>query len=383
MEARVEQFLRRIYADLTIDHTESQQLNKFFIDLNPHPGQTLWCRATAFRIGTELLCDDHSKNTALLMCINSVVNAIETTCMIPKPFQSKVEVLPSESIQCIGVDQSIERAVQHLWDLDDNRLTPDKDYFLNLQKGKKVYDTNVNAREHLFEKIEMTAQNKPTFRTFIELLDNYVPHTGVAEEDFTECEKMEIVDFLRAIGNTACMKYCHKYCVANNPQVPSNEKDFARLLYKIWFDFYRRGGVKDSSGFEHVFVGELKNGEVTGFHNWVQFYLEEKRGLVNYKGYIHPKSRNSAQTDSNDQVLTIQFDWHGVQKNVGTSFVGTSPEFEFAVYTLCFLCGKESNIVELNTGTDIFGLDIKCYKMATNKIGTCYPVALEHYEAGA
>ena len=45
----------------------------------------------------------------------------------------------------------------------------------------------------------------------------------------------------------------------------------------------------DSSGFEHVFVGESRNKDVLGFHNWIQFYLQEKRGLVDYQGYIRSR----------------------------------------------------------------------------------------------
>lgn len=42
----------------------------------------------------------------------------------------------------------------------------------------------------------------------------------------------------------------------------------------------------DSCGFEHVFVGETKSGtEIVGFHNWIQFYLQEKNSHLDYKGY--------------------------------------------------------------------------------------------------
>jgi hypothetical protein len=41
--------------------------------------------------------------------------------------------------------------------------------------------------------------------------------------------------------------------------------------------------------FEHVFVGESKNGEITGLHNWLQFYNLEKSNELDYRGYIFPK----------------------------------------------------------------------------------------------
>lgn len=54
---------------------------------------------------------------------------------------------------------------------------------------------------------------------------------------------------------------------------------------------YPRHGTHaaDSSGFEHVFVGEVDAKEVVGFHNWIQFHLQEKSGNLNYLGYIFHK----------------------------------------------------------------------------------------------
>ena len=65
---------------------------------------------------------------------------------------------------------------------------------------------------------------------------------------------------------------------------------FRETLTELWFNLYSRsssgpaGG--DSSGFEHVFVGEEKSTTISGFHNWIQFYLEEKAGRLDYKGYV-------------------------------------------------------------------------------------------------
>lgn len=65
---------------------------------------------------------------------------------------------------------------------------------------------------------------------------------------------------------------------------------------------------EDSCGFEHVFVGETKNGqEVMGLHNWIQFYLQEKHNHVDYKGY---KARDNKDTVRKHRIpnpaLTVQ-----------------------------------------------------------------------------
>ena len=50
------------------------------------------------------------------------------------------------------------------------------------------------------------------------------------------------------------------------------------LLNDLWLTPYTRVTKNDSSGFEHVFVGEEKDGKIIGLHNWVQYYNEEKKG---------------------------------------------------------------------------------------------------------
>lgn len=55
---------------------------------------------------------------------------------------------------------------------------------------------------------------------------------------------------------------------------------------KVLMKDFKTSARLDSSGFEHVFVGEMKTGtEIIGFHNWIQFYLQEKTHHLDYKGY--------------------------------------------------------------------------------------------------
>lgn len=76
------------------------------------------------------------------------------------------------------------------------------------------------------------------------------------------------------------------------------------------------------------------------------------------------------QPDSETQLLTIQFEWNGVLKSVSSTLIGVSPEFEVALYTLCFFLGGEDNHVELGP----YPVNIKCYRLG-NKIGSVFPVA--------
>ena len=62
-------------------------------------------------------------------------------------------------------------------------------------------------------------------------------------------------------------------------------------LYLPFVPIQRRKVENDSSGFEHVFVGEEKDGVIVGLHNWIQIYLEEKKGNLNYMGYIKVRVR--------------------------------------------------------------------------------------------
>lgn len=65
---------------------------------------------------------------------------------------------------------------------------------------------------------------------------------------------------------------------------PATHKD---LLKTLWFGMYSRGlGKISSSGFEHVFMSEIKDGSVIGLHNWIYFSEEEKENDLDYKGWL-------------------------------------------------------------------------------------------------
>ena len=151
----------------------------------------------------------------------------------------------------------METAAQTLWNLDSNRLTPDKDFKIDVQSSKYPCNKEDHADDPLFNYVSRQACQRPTYKAFYALLDNYSASTG-KKETFSREELAEINAFLNAVMETAPMKYCHQFVLAKSAEyrgapVSKDEKAFKKLLNSIWFELYSRlGGGRhcknDSSG---------------------------------------------------------------------------------------------------------------------------------------
>ncbi|XP_061578095.1 uridylate-specific endoribonuclease C [Cololabis saira] len=277
-----------------------------------------------------------------------------------------------------AVNQELSNLFNELWRLDVNRMTPGIDYTVSVQ-GRAAFVSQGShvaqdyASQPLFSNVnEIKMQNITTFSRFMNLLDNYERSTGVAERVTTE-ELAEINLFLDAVLQTEVMKRAHQYLVSKGKS-SANLRLFKNQLNLIWFHLYhrQRNVGLDSSGFEHVFVGEAKSGtEIIGFHNWIQFYLQEKNSNLDYKGY---KARERDLPDQDDHVLNLQFSWHGMVKPVGSAFIGTSPEFEMALFTIVFLMNTERSTTVL-VNIDQCQMELVVIRQGRS-LGTAYPKLL-------
>jgi len=90
---------------------------------------------------------------------------------------------------------SLSEACSKLWDLDENRLVPGRDYKINLQGDTKIYLRKDMASDKLFiwAKEDIFTSYK-TYKCFYDLLDNYERETGV-EEVVTQQEKKRKLGF--------------------------------------------------------------------------------------------------------------------------------------------------------------------------------------------
>lgn len=272
-------------------------------------------------------------------------------------------------VQCAIDDagDSLHAAASTLWTLDSNRLTPSVDYVLNPQSRTSSCSDDA-ARTPLFLEFSDEVWERPTYRSFKRLLDNYIATTGVPEVVSQE-ERAEEERFLDVICETKCMKFAYQWLVEYADVSFGSMEEFRDALREMWFSLYRRDASRDSSGFEHVFSGEIDDGKVKGLHNYIQVYIEEQRENFDYMGYLDILGDPSdGPPPSNQQLLTIRFEWLGYLKSVSSMFVGTSPEFEVALYSMLWLAQSTESTITLGPYT----ARIKIYD-CHGKITTAFP----------
>ncbi|MBW4611816.1 MAG: lamin tail domain-containing protein [Desmonostoc vinosum HA7617-LM4] len=260
---------------------------------------------------------------------------------------------------------------QQIWNSDDNGFSvslrsgdswqnPDADILLDLQteaSGK----TNIDlATQPLFFKVNEEKLEGKTYTTFINLLDNFIANFR-SEEILTAPEQEEIERFLDAIQSTNPMKLALEYI---NQELGENlsEPKFRSKIKQIWFElftnYYQGKSTNFCSGFEHVFVGEAKYdenfrstrdrtqnlGEISGYHSWIKFYIDEKVRNVNFLGYKYDLQGD--EIPKNPNVVTLQMLQYLTNvrgeviaqlfKKKGGFFVGPSPECEIAMGTVAY-----------------------------------------------
>nr|XP_006134701.1 poly(U)-specific endoribonuclease isoform X2 [Pelodiscus sinensis] len=248
---------------------------------------------------------------------------------------------------------------EQLYKSDVNRARK-SDISINPQHLSSSAETRAkedHAPEPLYTYVNEKLFSKPTYASFIRLLDNYQRMTGRGEAVSAE-ERKEQENFLREVMKTELMKTLYSFL--HKKKRYSTQEEFVSDLDKMWFGLYSRGNSEgDSSGFEHVFSGEVKKGKVSGFHNWIRFYLLEKQGLVDYYGHNY-----DGPWTSYPDVLGMQFSWDGYVKEVGSAFIGCSPEFEFGLYTLCFIA-RPGKMCRLSLGGHQLGIQTYTWTKST------------------
>ena len=219
---------------------------------------------------------------------NNVLNSLSLLLIYTIPSLILISYF-SNNMGQFEANEELTDVFQRMWDEDDNRAVMGKDLLLNM--GRRTFTRDQSAdrsSEPLFEYVDESLFERESYRRFYDLLDNYESAVGV-EEVMTKQEILEMKKFIDIVVESSPMKIAHEYLVSKG-WAPEDKQEYKDWLWDVWFTLYKRGRGRrmkgDSSGFEHVFVGEIRNGNVIGFHNWIQFYRLEKSGQVDYRGFI-------------------------------------------------------------------------------------------------
>lgn len=146
---------------------------------------------------------------------------------------------------------------------------------------------------------------------------------------------------------------------------------FRNTLSDIWFN----GG-----GFVHVFVGEkiVPKQKFAGFHNWYQLYLEQSKSPSTISNLFFIGNDYYTYNTEPSFMTGLKFNWGGSTKGAfSTMFVGTSPAFDFAVFSLCSIArlkgGENYCTCRIHKSTLRIKSDLKA---KTGRIISVYPTSV-------
>ncbi|KAK2167086.1 hypothetical protein LSH36_32g14053 [Paralvinella palmiformis] len=234
---------------------------------------------------------------------------------------TSVASLPPTSVQNQPDGQvnhhKLSEVIEEIWQASLSRyLAAGTDYALHFQGKTNQTENEDRAPKKLFQKMTSDIRRySPIHRKFVRLLNNY----EVGDDDILGRREREEEDFLNELLRSGPFIVLERFL--------SDQKlfstSFSSEIYDLWFK--KLDGR--SSAFETVFVGVKHESRVFGLNNWIQFYLQEKAKRINYHGYL---SKNQIG------LLQLRFTWDGIMKPLSTMFIGTSPDFELALYSLCY-----------------------------------------------
>ncbi|XP_046627971.1 endoribonuclease CG2145-like [Neodiprion virginianus] len=224
-------------------------------------------------------------------------------------------------------NEELMRLSEELFEADANNAF--KYITLKLQ-GQKTDDSITDSAMESLLTVQPEGLQIPTIALVRSVYNKYELDSGVPEKITPERRDGEmnvINEFLKTEVMSKAMKF-----IASKGLIPNDEYEFKDALKRIWFSQYaRENNIISTSGFENVFLAEKFQMEITGLHNWIYFNEQESAGKANYLGYIR-----EAKLGNNAVIIKLRATLNDIVRPVTTIFVGTSPELEMALYTICF-----------------------------------------------
>ncbi|XP_011871952.1 PREDICTED: poly(U)-specific endoribonuclease homolog [Vollenhovia emeryi] len=266
-------------------------------------------------------------------------------------------------------DEDLEKLSEALYIKETNN-NANQYVTVNLQKQTTGSSPTDQAPQPLLT-VNPAAFQIPTIQRVLSIFDNYQldTHTNEYISPAQREEESLLVDtFLSTNVMSAAMRF-----LADKGFVRKDYYEYKDMLRRIWFNLFSRGqGKLCCTGFEHVFMAETKQvdsgTEVLGLHNWIFFNAEETKRHIDYLGYI-----KKTDLGSKGSIVKMHAKFNGYDKPIVSVFIGTSPELEMALYTVCFYARPDGNCPVSLGGTKFNIITHKFRYRGKDLIGTAYP----------
>ncbi|CAJ0610023.1 unnamed protein product [Cylicocyclus nassatus] len=258
---------------------------------------------------------------------------------------------------------NIQPLVDKMLEADIYKAGPN-DYKVNY--GNPASGTKDQSKNDLFYDVNEAIFKQPVYDVLIKLVENGVFYNDVCETEkpMDGFRKTQIQKLLDTWTDTKVFKLAYEYLHSKNEPHSTTFAQLKEFLFNFWFGTYSRcKGTMGSSGFEHVFTGEWKKGTVGGHHSWVTYYLAQKKGKINYHGYYTKRGITTG---------TFQYKWQSYMKKKGGMLFGTSPAFDFSLFTVCALLHPGANTCRYSINN--VPLAVTSYTQSCNA-GTCLSTA--------
>jgi poly(U)-specific endoribonuclease len=205
---------------------------------------------------------------------------------------------------------------------------------------------NPGPDHRVLDGLVLPASKKPTYELARKLFNNYTLDQTKRENDFPD-EAEEVQAFLEIVHKCPPMQVARSYVAGQMGESVSEDRWWA-ILERVWFERFDQGSGKDLSGFEHVVVGEQKQGKVQGYHCWFKYYLDERFRRDDAEDVetdtLKFLSWKGVPGDLSPEVVTLSYEWRAfdyeaeafrkLTKPIGGFWVGPSVEGLMALGTV-------------------------------------------------
>jgi poly(U)-specific endoribonuclease len=242
------------------------------------------------------------------------------------------------------------------------------------------------GRDHiLIREVHIPKKKKASYDRVATLFNNY-ELDQTKEDDIAPEEAEEVQDFIQRIYKTPPLQIARDY-IEDRQGGEMDDDVWWNIIQRCWFEQFDDGVNRDLSGFEHVVVGEQKQGKVQGYHFWYKYFLDEnfvfgdvRKDLIQFLGF------KGSKKDSTPEVATISYVWEAfdyrtgktrkLTKPTGGFWIGPSIEGLLALGTVRFvpdaMAPKEAVINRTK-------YELKLFRSANDRhMRTFYPVFVDN-----